>query len=338
MIIADMLNLSNHRTYMQEYFELFYAIPGFANWFLSEDIMLPEEPIEDGHEFIHQKQMGKSHRHLVSLPWAYFVQGFYAQASFVMYSQYEGESLYHKMSPLATSILKRQMKNWTTPYIREGLPWKNAVFNHRFAFDTAAAGLLDEPAENTTLMRQRTAPDEVIPGAKVFDLIATLIQEDRAYYMLNLDQNIESLETLLHNHGALMSQSGPFSHLTPIDRIRLYEMYQHWERNTQVNSEIKEAIFPSLEVLIFSASSKIFFQTCDYATRHRITERISQHTLDMLNGTRKYLISLIAPSVKAYLTYSSRHHGAEKLPKLPDDCVELISLFACPDQLVKDQK
>ena len=108
----------------ERYVRLLWAIPGFANWALSDDIMLSRGMLRRREQGI---PPGKFHlcftkEYQISAGWSSLL---FALCNLNLLS-YHNTTLGHDRPldmPLTPAIIRHQVKGWLSPYSREGTPW-----------------------------------------------------------------------------------------------------------------------------------------------------------------------------------------------------------------------
>jgi hypothetical protein len=306
------------------YLERIWAVPDFANWLLSEDILLSEEmrTRKDRGEYPDRSLSRLDPRRIVSFPWLFLVQGGfypYSASEHLLYGAI-GNTL--GSTPLAGAIVRRQMKNWNSRYIKETCgPWADYWIVTRNSLKLAVKALAST-RPNQELMKG-TLEHEVVPGIKAFDLVNCLLEDEQAFKHEDSQETIGLLNRLILQLNASMSDTGPFSQLKCRDRLLFYDTYIH-----EVPEETKEVLGTYLITLIMSNSVKVIFETYYYLKTPEAKEELwPDEAYEYLDGCRQTVLKLVMPSVDAFVK-CSRIQQNGKLESIPQDCVELIAEFA----------
>jgi hypothetical protein len=314
----------------EAYLDILWAAPGFANWALSEDIILSEEMKEhQAQGALFESLYECNHRRHVSVPWTYFVRELYVATTTTTPAEdddeEEGPMIFSK--PVTTAVIKRVMRNWQSPYLRESCPWDiKGAYTRDVFLSTVLDALAFVPSPNNQHIKDATAADEVVPGLTAKDLLIILVQDDRFYHYDSVEKIGYFFQVIREECGASASETGPFSRLTYKDRIELMELFFVWLSDANVESEKKASLSWSLMTLLVSLNTSIVLETYSYIVKHKSTLRPSERVLSIYSYFRRDIIKSTLPSVRTFLECSKAKHGVI-LP--PEDCIELIAAFAC---------
>jgi hypothetical protein len=311
----------------ERYREMMWAVPDFANWVLSEDILLPPavQEIRNSEDTFSHQALSEMKFPTTAEPWVQLVEMIFSVCSTSVMSRDETQSLLD--TPLAVAIVKCQMLQWGSFYIRKSCPY-DGLFG---AFlETLNVGLIslyvDSTSVNNETLKKATASSEVLPGMTAFNLVHVLLNSpDIIFGNVHLPA-IKALFNLLINAcGADTSESGPFSHLTHHERIHLMNSVDRWNHTTSISGDLKEILIPLFITLGASSSSKVVLETLAVIETHK--QKVAQDVLLFYECFRQRLIDQQMPSLQAYLECSKRH-DKKNLPELPQECLELVAEFA----------
>jgi hypothetical protein len=273
-----------------------WAIPGWASFFLSEDLFL-------SHEMKRRKDLGlpavkQPKEEIVhknrSLPLVC------AKLVFTMYSltaaeAKNGKEILHS-DPLAAAVVRNTNRAWISEYVRESLP-KNDDF-----IDQTFKSNFEQPFFSN-LMKKHCRPDELVPGLTAKQLLTILITNDAPLQGIGNEKRSQLLG-VVYLFGAYFEDNKhlPWSHLTAKDRIELLDMSHNWD------APKKKCVYPQAEFftnirtcvlhMITGCQTKTLLEM--YSLCQTMLPPPDERTVQMIKKIRNAMLVQFLPKVAIY--------------------------------------
>ena len=332
----------------ERFVQLLFAVPGFANWFFSDDILLSEE-------MKRRKDLGLAAtddevfpEHLLHESFHGFVLKIMAHVldTFTIENPGSGE-VFLNSSPLATAIVRWQMKNALCPYYRASFPFPIRALN---AFANLDLALSSIHYHGISALRSATASNEIIPGMGAKDFVSLVLQDDLIFETSDtIDRLLQSL-TLIEAVYVREQSDPPFSRLTTEDREELLSLFLRWQsrvlQTLQPAQENSAVLINKLFDLIFTSHDfpRIMIGLY-YHVKAKAPEAQNPLVTQFLDSVHDQVLEKYLPSTRAFVEilehqYADKVGSGSAVPDavgqtasssgetLPEDCVKLIAEFS----------
>ena len=334
----------------------FFAIPGFADWFLSDDILLTaalRERKDKGEEALSLEDVlavpddcddENSKQNVMCRPYAIVITQFYLLCCFDGLTLddelgiLEDPSRMRSNSPLAAAIARRVMRNAVSPYVVASLrPYGDLRFD-MLAYFVQHGVMAIKSSPPDSALNQATNDNEIVPGLTAYHLLKLLIVDLQMYRMADPTKLLQFFLFLKTEYG-YRHEDGPFSYITAQERLELLERLHNdaeWEAPLQpiraapaMTRRAKQTIQDHLRLSVLTHSSNIHFQLYDKAKTMK-TAPPSDKVMGIVTRVRALLVTRSRPLVQLYADILERKMKAQKkkVCALPEDCIQLIAEFA----------
>ena len=302
-----------------------WAIPGFASYFLSEDLFLsPVMKYRQEHgipAFGEPVSIDSEARGVRVLPMMYtsIIQQLYGfSMSQFWLDTVSGQLLAPKA--LVAALTRSANRAWTSEYARASLSWEEN-FHIRFFED-----FFQKPLKSN-LLREWCAPNELVPGLAAKQLLTTLMKDSNFLHRMDPDRRSEFL-------GAVYSfcayfednENLPWSHLTEKERIELLDIAQDWEapkkKCVQDTAEFFTNVKTTISHMITGTQTKVLLKMYDLCQTMEVDER----TVKMIKKIRNAILLKQLPRVAVYTeTIESLAHKKGINHSLPEVLSPMIA-------------
>jgi hypothetical protein len=354
----QMLDRYGHRV-----FQIIFAIPGFVNFFLSDELFLTKAVKElkkkglpapkpqiwlPGNQFKVDPKTALDPSMVMDSIWCRIVVCFFTfsfretfevtpESSDAASSFREIFCLYRAQdTALAAAVIRHAMTLWHCRYTSACLSaaGRNGILI--LFFGSAAATKFDAVKDKKPIPKSwRMKPSELVPGLTVSDLIEILHWENGNFFNHIPDAHLWGFVSALIEVDGHNQDSGPWKLIRPADRIRLIDM-------------INEIDFPKNKNLRFPPG----FDDIDDVFTYLLTENHSTKTLLEMHASVKHedfgrgaaghvkmnydtIMSETKPNVAWRLKIATeclRNNGYDG-PSLPDELLIHITEYLLPERL-----
>jgi hypothetical protein len=303
-----------------------WAIPGWASFFLSEDVMLSPEmkrrkdlgipaiqqPLE---EIIPENSSSSG----VCVRFFTFIYGLT-----MFETKEDGEEILHS-DHLAAATVRSFNRAWASEYVRESLPTDD---------DTVVANFIAPFGKPlySNLLRKHCRPDELIPGLTAKQLLTILIKDDRLLHSLEKNDRSRFLGDI-YAFGAYFEDNKhlPWSHLTAKDRIELLDMSHDWDAPKKKCLLRTAEFFTNIRTCVLHMITGC--QTKTLLEMHNLCQTMSPtpdpRTVQMIKKIRNAMLMQYLPKVAIYsemIEPKARAKGTDHA--FPDVLNPLIAEFS----------
>ena len=330
----------------ERFVQLLFAVPGFANWFFSDDILLSEE-------MKRRKDLGLAAaddevcpEHLLHESFYQFLLQIMEEVldTFTIKNPGSGRVLFLNSSPLAAAIVRWQMKNALCPYYRASFPFPLRALT---AFGHLDLALSSMHYHGISALRSATASNEIIPGMGAKDFVSLVLQDDLIFETSDtIDRLLQSLTLIETVYGREQSDP-PFSSLTTEDREELLSLFVPWKMRVLKTLQPAQENFAVLVKMFFD----LIFTSHDfprimiglyYHVKAKAPEAQNPMVTQYLDHVHDQVLEKYLPSTRAFVEILE-HQYADKVGSgsaapdavgqtasftLPEDCVKLIAEFS----------
>jgi hypothetical protein len=331
-----------NKMYGQRAVDIIWAIPGFLDFFLSEEIFLTKAVKE-------MKKNGTP----PPKPNPLGIPGLgmdFGWCSFVM-TLYEGtcydnqglsmDMIYRVSTPLTSAVVRQAMTLWTCRYTSACYAGRNRNdgFVKYFFLDTYQA---KASGKDIPLLES----DELVPGLNVMRLFEVL-QWEQNVFTYSSSEDIHKMFQLLLAVDGKNQKKGPWK-LPPGDRIRLLEIVhdikfpelspgQGLRDPTVVDGGFWDIFSAILFLVMGHQTTNTFLKMHVHTIEHIVknNDRSCMRAINLLNGTYKHLMDEEFKSVALYvqiMEFFMKMRGEEK-HTIPDEILEHITEFALPSRV-----
>ena len=330
----------------ERFVQLLFAVPGFSNWFFSDDILLSEE-------MKRRKDLGVNAKDGEVCPEHLLHESFYKFVVHIMgavldtfsFEDPGGSGLLLNSCPLAAAIVRWQMKNALCPYYRASFPFDLRALALVATLEIALSSMHEH---GNSALRSATASNEIISGMGAKDFFSLVLQDDLIFETYdNVAGLLECLMLIESMYGG--EQSGPpFSCLTSEDREELLSLFLLWKArvlHTLPAAQDNATELPQVLVrFIFTshACSRVMVALY-YHVKAKAPEAQNPMVTQYLDTLHDRVLEIYLPSTRAFVEILERQYvdnvqsgsaapaagqTAPSSETLPEDCVKLITEFS----------
>jgi hypothetical protein len=341
-ILGPLLSISLDDSDVQTRFiELIWAIPGFTNFFLSEDIML--SPImkrlkEQGKPPPAKPQIvdgdilpGTGYHPALQLPTPYTNLILFLYRFAAVHTKIEEDS--SPTSPprpiqLSGAICRQSMKLWKCEYARASITTPSFERSYQPEIWSCRTHYLTNMVQ--TFSRNPYAyadPDELVPGITFKEIIQVLMEDD-LFLFAYPDTPIQNI-LLLHSKDENL--------LSPQERLELLDVRHDWKPPEEPfphihwqdanDEEICVSIKTGFYFIILGNATANLLKIYDVATHPKNLDRFKPEVIKPLREKRDNLLKDILPVVRACCEASQKSNGKP----IPEDVIFLIADFLIPE-------
>jgi hypothetical protein len=329
-----------------DFVNLIWAIPGFTNFFLSEDIMLspimkrlkeqgkpppPKPQIVDG-----AIVPGSGYHPAFQLPTPYtnFLLLFYQFCALEEQSDATGFVAPENPKPfrLSGAICRQCMKLWKCEYARASITTPSFEGNQPEIWSCRTSCFTDivhcfVPKQSSENSYPYVDPDEFLPGMTFKELIEVMMDDDLFLFACP-GTAIQSV---------LLENSKDEKLLSPLERLELLDIHYDWNppdvpfpgihtRTGENAVSIKAGFY----IIILGSSTANLLQMYDIATHPDNLGRFQPELVNRIREKRAYLLESVLPTVRSCCSASQQKSKNNKHP-IPDDVLFLIADFLMPE-------
>ena len=231
-----------------------WAIPGFANYFFSDELFLTQDFISAKGsgmvlDFASSNVLFKSEDHLasevarsgrpaISMAPSYFgIIYLFLEHSAIVHDYEMGPELkasnpHPHSSALAAAVICRLMQAWSCPYTRISIPSIERGTGPAKPYPIRSlcyCKVLSSSLRHRPSIQNWIFKDEVVPGLTAWQLLSNFLDDPNFFNALTFNVTHE----LLHDHLFKMSKDGsqertPFEHLRAEERLQLMDKFHDW--------------------------------------------------------------------------------------------------------------
>ena len=334
----------------ERFVQFLFAVPGFANWFFSDDILLSEEMKRRKDLGLKADGNGLCPEHL--LP-----DSFYSFVVKIMNPNFEdrGSGKFLHSSPLAAAIVRWQMKNALCPYYRASFPFPVRASK---LVSTLELALRSMQYRGYSALRSATASNEIIPGMGAKDFFSLVLQDDLIFETGDIIA-CDTVPCLLRCLMMIERMYGgeqldpPFSCLTTEDREELLSLFLLWKtrvlhtlpaaQDEDVPTELCKAF---LDLIFTSHACSRVMIALYYHVKAKAPEAQNPMVTQYLDVMHDRVLEIYLPSTRAFVEILEHQYfdkvrscsappaapaagqTASSCETLPEDCVKLIAEFS----------
>ena len=361
-----------------EFVDLMFSIPGFASYFLSEDILLSNamkekkdkgEPVPSRKYYVEQGLEDPETKydprfHLPLIYWG-IITSMLGDACLQCSEKDANICFKSGQGDLAAAVVRHQMILWQCPYTRASFPSANQsqmevhYFPRSFHFYMVFVSTL-QFIDGDRMRIRGLKKEEIVPGMNAKQMLKLFISEDTTFFANLPPEKASMLVNFVYLiHIAKKNQeNGPFSSLTPNDRLQLLDMYQDWdapELNLEETVAERLAVDPAVDpavdlttleeailLFILGDATNTLLKMCDVAAQRKRSSPSStplkQGTIDTIMKLKKGLMDETMPKVMIYLDVVEPQYLrlAErenfKPQPFPEDLLRIISELALKNE------
>jgi hypothetical protein len=300
-----------------------WAIPGWATFFLSEDLFLSPEMkrrkdlgIPAGQP---KEEIVRENR---CLPLVYVKLCFIIYANTALRNE-DGQQIHHS-DHLAAALVRSTNRAWMSEYVRESLP-KNEEF-----IDQTFKSNFSQPIFSNVL-RKHCRPDELIPGLTAKQLLTMLIKKDAPLQGIG-EKHRSSFYGEVYVFGAYFEDNKhlPWRHLAAKDRIELLDMSHDWDAQKIKFLNHPAEFFTDLRTcvlhMITGCQAKTLLEI--YYLCQTMSPAPDERTVQMIKNIRNAMLEQYLPKVAIYsevIEPKARAKGTDQA--FPDVLNTLIAEF-----------
>lgn len=350
-----LIPICNHEEADQSTLDLIWAIPGFANYFLNDEILLseamkgfkdkgipPPPPEVFGKDGKIDPKTEYDPKLQLAFPYCEFVVRFFSSVA----GNYAEDEIspYLKNNPLSAAIIRTMMKVWMCPYSRvsfKSTPSADPVKRPWVPRNECLYMLFRAPHHpGDKPFRQKYIQEhELTPGLTVKQMLKIIMDDESLFFTLRKDMAAGLLWSLTYSNGDMAKSKGPWRFLTNEDRVDLLDHFQEWRpRAPKVVCQKPEAqemcdLEDFVVILLTGYTTKTLFQLYEIAKRRNA----HKNTIMMIKENRKELLENIRPSVDIYLDivetkYQQAMDASGSKPQpFPEELIDKIGEYALPD-------
>ena len=350
----------------EEVFAKIWSIPGFANYFLSDDILLspamkqwkeqgrelpPKETFKNGFNVSSTK-----YDDALQLPYSYITflnKLFQTSCKQLVPTEIlqQKNSIFlscnFKPTAVAAAVAARLFKSLLCPYARVSYPsvvlLPSDTSGDAYCRSVVYSELirsLQKPHEEWALPVQKwMRPHELLPGLSPKQILRVMMEDEAFFHTL---PPVYALDILLTVFNSRLLSPLPWTTLTATDRVELLKIAHDWEGPT---FEMPKS-FPLLitfpitfkdafvQLIIIGFSSDVLFKVHNAA--HKSSPPLDKSNLKLLQKTRQAALKNALPLVTEYVKivgakYRSRMAATkEESYFFPLELTEMIAEFAAP--------
>ena len=351
-----------------EFIDLLFSIPGFASYFLSEDILLSNamkekkdkgEPVPSREYYVEQGLEDPETKydprfHLPLIYWSLITS--VLSGACLQFSRKDQYYCYKfGQGDLAAAVVRHQMVLWQCPYTRASFPSLNqSQMNAPYVSRSLHFYVTFMPTVrfgDTDRLRIRgLKKEEIVPGMSAKQMLKLFISEDTTFFAHFHPKDASMLVNCVYLNHVANQENGPFSSLSPDDRLQLLDMYQDWDApELNLEETVAEQLTMNLTTLqeamlffILGDATNTLLKMCDVAAQRKLSSSSStplkQGTIDTIMKLKKGLMDETMPKVMIYLNAVEPQYLrlAErekfKAQPFPEDLLTIISELALKNE------
>ena len=304
-----------------------WAIPGFASYFLSDDLFL--SPVmkyrqENGiPAFGEPGSIDSEARggHVLPMMYTSIIQHLYG---FSMREFWLDTLSSHPLAPkpLAAALTRSANRAWTSEYVRASLSGEE-----KFHFHIRLIEDFFEKPLKSNLLREWCDATELVPGLTAKQLLTTLMKDSNFLHRMCPARRSEFLGAV-YSFGAYFEDNKhlPWSHLKDQERIELLDIAQDWEapkkKCVQDTAEFFTNVRTTILHMITGTQTKVLLRMYDLCQTMDVDER----TVKMIKKIRNAILLKQLPRVAVYTeTIESLAHKKGINHSLPEVLSPMIA-------------
>ena len=345
---------------------LIWSIPGFANYMLSEEILLSDEmkarmqangPLPPKEVFVEYCEVDytTSYENPITLPKQYWklLLGIYSNSALI--DDPRIKDLLPRNTSLTAAIIAHIMKAWTNPYIRASMSSSRDLNDNSITLQHLVSVCFAQALDNGNFQNcheRWRRDDEIVPGITVKDYLKTSMLHE-AYFA---GRDLESVTTCL-----LMLKPGfpreilddhlkrAVVNLSPKDRFELLDIFLDWtpirkKNGDEIDLPILSYMAPptlpldtvreTMLVLILEASTREFLILYHYMKETEkskgVSEQVEQFMQDYYDNIMRDSVPTLAKNFHILLNECNRKKKevGETGITLPFELREMIYQYA----------
>ena len=313
----------------REIFDVIFAIPGFASWFLSMDMFLsPEnkEIIRLNKQQAPDKQIPPSSKKMLPPVYARMLIHAYSMFCFELQPKPGGRQ---KLEPddISAAMVRNSNRMWSSDYVRASFSRlsgnRDELFGDCFTLPLKMG-----------VLKKWCAPDELVPGLTAKQLLRTIMKDEG--FLNETDQSYrEYFVGVMFEYGAYWEEDGSheWSHLTERDRIDLLDVSHDWvdpkkKLTTREMPEYFTDVRTAILHMITGTRTKTLLKMHDIC-HSSIIPVPDKRTVKMIQKIRHAMILQYLPNVSLYTREMERRarQGGDHYT-FPEVLKSLIAEFA----------
>ena len=336
-----------------------WATPGFANYFLSDELFLTQDLISAKGsgmvlDFASSNVLFKSEDHLASVASGHPALSMAPSYFGIVYLFLEHTAIVHDFdaapeikasnphphsTALAAAVIRRLMQAWSDPYTRTSIAAIERGTGPAKPYPIRSlcyCKMLSSTLKHKHSIQNWMLKDEVVPGLTAWQLLSNFLNDPNFFNALTFNMTHE----LLHDYLFKMNKDGsqertPFEYLNAGERLQLMDKFHDWRpEGAKFDPEFLHDGYDLrtlMILLIVGRSSKIVLEMY-HAAKEDPGTRVDERTMKFLEEIRSEMMKKVEPSLAEYLKiveprHQKRNPGAQGLP---DEIMEQIGEFSLP--------
>jgi hypothetical protein len=303
----------------REIIDYIWAIPGWAAFFLSEELFMCPEMIRRQKNGIPAILPDDESLSLSSTAYTDTMVKFYAA------SMAEVGTHVMFINPLAAAVCRSANRAWQSDYVRASFP-KHSDWEYIFFPSTMLLNL------RSNVFKKFCWPDELVPGMTAKQLLRTMMKDDRFLPPLDENRRSQFLDNI-YSFAAYFEdyKNLPWSHLTAKDRIELLDISHDWDAPKGKCGERPAEFFTSVRTcvlhMITGCQTKTLLKV--YELCQTMSPPPDERTTKMIKRIRNAMMIQHRPQVAIYnemIEPKAREQGIDQ--PLPEVLNSIISEFS----------
>ena len=333
-----------------------WAMPGFCNYFLSEQVLLTTE-MEQAKEMELHVEWDEADQ--TKVYFGHMVMCMLRNASLTTTNVHDLARGSVRSGPLPAAAMRRLMQSWTCPYARKstpityksvsramlhGQPVGRQITSVNQALWSTFFGAYGEAHR----LQEWMHPKELVPGMSLYSLLKLMVTENWFFAALFSSRPESFVQEVVDFCQSAVSL--PDDTLSTQERLELLDLFHSWRLFLQNDlTAINSATLKRLVVHMVSGKrTSVLIDMYESILLNKAS--IDRRTIKMVKAKRRNIINNIRPCVMACfecILGSAGHEnqqgasegqsdqvkdGGKMTTSFPDDIIPIIATFALPDE------
>ena len=340
------------------FFDMFFSVPGVANYFLDETIFLSEAMKDRQAQDVPPTDADIRNRsNQLPRPYCEFLfQLFHCTSVNSVQSVATGRGFAAYAGPLGAASMRTAMAVYKNRYCRCSMPPGNVAFSFGgeqkpIDYTSMLWGLIlpwmafRQDPSGTDEVKKLMGEEELVPGINVVEILRLLVSNDGDPRLIKYFYRLFPFlltEEQKYNH--MKTKAGMWKTVSERDRIELLDRQQTWDPPHGAHYERPDHIVDPkacTTYLLLGAGSTNTLLKLYQEIKAWSEPSTDQRTADLIEDTRQSLLDDAMPMVSTYLEvveprYQQRMDDSNQQPQsFPEVLMTEIAEFSLPDTTTK---
>jgi hypothetical protein len=324
-----------------------WAAPNFANYFLSEDVLLTNRMKQA--KILQQAAISEAPNG-IGVYFGTFVVAMLRHACSDPPNA-NGTAGGIKTGPLAAAAIRRLMSSWNCKYARASTPLLHPLelgggrgqvgggmkvsLQHLYLYTFSGCN------KERNKVQKWTKRNELVPGMTLFSFLRLMMEEKVFFPAIPLYQPA-AMADLLNFQRDIVDR--PYSHpskkLKPAERLDLLNLYHDWcafPTNVKPDASSYKPIEEGVLLMITGRKSKFLIGMYEALLDQNDNSPHDKRTTKLVKMKRRRLLNQVRPSVLAFLNCMEKEYRREmklvsaEAQSFPEDIIPIIATYALPE-------